>query len=124
MQPPNSEKHPPKIWACDIDVDSVRIARENAALNHANGIKFYEGSISKETASFDFVCANVTADVIIPILPLLVKKSTRILVLSGILSEQEREVRHELRKLGIRETDAERMGEWISLTIRKQNETN
>ena len=65
-----------KIVGCDTDEDSIKIARENAELNDAaEKIEFYVGSISDETPQFDFVCANLTADVIVPILPLLIEKS-------------------------------------------------
>src|SRR5215213_9793630 len=52
------------ILGCDTDEDSIKIAKENAELNETPNIKFYVGSISDETPEFDFVCANLTADVI------------------------------------------------------------
>ena len=113
-----------EILGCDTDVDSVKVAKENAEFNQADGIDFYVGSITSETPQFDFVCANVTADIIIPMLPLLVEKFEKVLVLSGILVEQEREVLEELKKLGIhltKETNVtktETDGEWISIIIR------
>lgn len=107
------------ILACDTDVDSIKIAKENAELNNVEGIDFYVGSISKESPKFDFVCANVTADIIIPILPLLLEKSKKLLVLSGILVEQESLVLEELKKYDIREPKVKADGEWISITIKK-----
>ena len=108
-----------EILACDVDSDSVKIAKENALLNDADQIKFYEGSISEETEIFDFVCANVTADIIIPMLPVLVEKFRKVLVLSGILVEQEDEVLQELGKLGIEDAKTKIMGEWISIIIER-----
>jgi ribosomal protein L11 methyltransferase len=104
-----------KILACDTDEDSIKIARENAALNNAAEIEFYVGSISEKTPQFDFVCANLTADVIVPLLPLLVEKTKRILVLSGILKQQESEVAAELKKFRISNLKIETDGEWISI---------
>jgi len=112
-----SGEEPTEIVGCDTDVDSIKIAKENAEYNQAEGIEFYIGSITDETPAFDCVCANVTADIIIPMLPLLVAKSKKILVLSGILVEQEKEVLDELEKLGITETRVEADGEWISVLI-------
>lgn len=108
------------ISACDTDEDSIRIARENAQLNDVSAaIDFYIGSISKTTPEFDFVCANVTIDVIVPLLPLLIAKSRRILVLSGILTEQKREIETELKNHGIEKTEIKTQGEWISILIKR-----
>lgn len=71
------QKERGKIVGCDTDEHSIVIAEENAELNETENIEFYVGSISEETDSFDFVCANLTADVILPILPLLVEKSKK-----------------------------------------------
>lgn len=106
-----------QIVGCDTDEDSIKIAKENATENDTENIKFYEGSISAETESFDFVCANLTADVILPILPLLIEKSKQILVLSGILKEQENLIINELEKLQITNYKIETDGEWISVLV-------
>ena len=109
------------ISACDTDEISVEIARKNANLNKiAEEIDFYIGSINKNTPDFDFVCANLTADVILPILPLLVEKARKKLVLSGILREQEILITDELRKLQILDFKVQTDGEWISVLIKKE----
>jgi ribosomal protein L11 methyltransferase len=111
VQSPNS-----KVAACDTDEDSIKIAEENAEINGVGDkINFYVGSISEETAEYDFVCANLTLDVITPLLPLLIKKTKRILVLSGILKEQEDLILAELRKFEIETPKIETSGEWISV---------
>ena len=106
-----------QIAGCDTDEDAIKIAKENAELNETENIEFYVGSISSETPEFDFVCANLTADVIIPLLPLLVEKAKRIFVLSGILKEQENLIVEELKKFKIENPQIETDGEWISLTV-------
>ncbi|MGI8642427.1 MAG: 50S ribosomal protein L11 methyltransferase, partial [Pyrinomonadaceae bacterium] len=109
------------IWACDTDENSIEIAKENAELNGVAGINFFVGSISEETPKFDFVCANLTADVILPLLPLLVQKSRKILVLSGILKEQENLITEKLRELQIANFKVQTDGEWISISARISN---
>lgn len=106
------------ITGCDTDPEAVRVARENARLNGAGGIKFLAGSITDETRSADFVCANVTLDIIVPLLPLLIEKTRRILVLSGILAEQKDQISAELNKSGITDFELCSDGEWIALLIR------
>jgi ribosomal protein L11 methyltransferase len=108
-----------KIAGCDTDEDSIKIAVENAELNDAQEIELYVGSIQEETPAFDFVCANLTADVIVPLLPLLTKKFNRFLILSGILKEQENLVTAELKKFGIETSRVETDGEWIGILIEK-----
>lgn len=107
------------ILACDTDEDSVKIAVENAEINGTNDIEFYVGSISEKTPAFDYVCANLTADVIIPLLPILTEKFNQTLVLSGILKEQEEMVVAELRKFGIEKEEIRTDGEWISVKVNK-----
>ncbi|MGI8542317.1 MAG: 50S ribosomal protein L11 methyltransferase [Aridibacter sp.] len=106
------------IVGCDTDEDSIKIAKENAILNNITEIEFYIGSISQKTPKFDFVCANVTADVIVPMLPLLLEKSKKMLVLSGILVEQKDLVLNELKKHKIENAEIQTDGEWISITIK------
>ena len=111
-----------QFWACDTDETSIKIALENAELNKvAEQIKFYAGSITEETPEFDFVCANLTADVILPLLPLLVQKSRGILVLSGILKEQENLITEKLRELQISNFKIQTDGEWISISMEISN---
>lgn len=108
------------ILACDTDADSVKIARENAAFNGVGDrITFFDGPIDEATPSFDLVCANLTIDVIVPILDLLLEKTKTFLLLSGILGEQEQIIRDELLKFEISDLKLESSGEWISVLIEK-----
>jgi ribosomal protein L11 methyltransferase len=109
-------------FACDTDVDSITIARENAESNGAPAIAFSPDSISTETPAYDFVCANLTIDVILPTLDLLLSRSKRMLVMSGILSDQEPMIASALNERGISNHRIERLGEWISVTVTQQAE--
>lgn len=108
-----------KILACDTDIDSVKIAGENAIANGVGDrIAFFDGSISHSTPVFDVVCANLTIDVIVPILPMLIEKSSSMLLLSGILATQEKLIVDELHKSQISNFQIEQSGEWISVLVR------
>lgn len=107
------------LFACDTDVDSITIAKENAVSNETPSIVFEAAPISAETPSYQFVCANLTIDVILPILDLLLSKTERMLVMSGILGEQESMITAALNERGIRDHHIERLGEWISVTVTK-----
>ena len=109
-----------KLLGVDTDVDSIAIARDNAALNGvSDSIEFSIGTLSADTPVHDFVCANLTLDVIEHLLPGLIDKAGKTLVLSGVLVEQEGQIISALTKLGVRNVDVERAGEWIALVVRR-----
>jgi ribosomal protein L11 methyltransferase len=108
-----------RIEACDTDPDAIRIARENAELNNvAARINFRVGTIEETTPSASLVCANLTADIIIPLLPALVGATCERLVLSGILQTQTEMVLARLLKLGITQIiEVVNDGEWAAIVI-------
>jgi ribosomal protein L11 methyltransferase len=105
---------------CDTDAGSIDNARLNAEMNEVQvETDFFVGSISDDTGVFDFVCANLTLDVITPLLPLLLAKSAQKLVLSGILAEQEDEIVRQLRDSGERNFVVSHSGAWISVIVER-----
>ena len=103
------------IEACDTDETAIAIARENAQLNDVERINFWTGSIDDSTASADLAVANLTADVITSIMPVLVGVTCGKLVLSGILETQLEMVQAALHDCGIDQFEVEQRGEWIAL---------
>lgn len=110
---------PARVAACDTDAEAVEIARENARLNGvAERISFSTGTIDDTTAWADVVCANLTADVILPLLPALIPLTCGRLILSGILDSQTELVHARLQELGIREPpEVLADGEWIAIIV-------
>jgi ribosomal protein L11 methyltransferase len=108
-----------RVEACDTDAEAIEIARENARLNAvAERIDFRVGTIDETTASADMVCANLTADVIIPLLPALVGATCGRLILSGILNSQESLIRERLHDSGIAEPlEVAADGEWAAFIV-------
>lgn len=108
------------ITGCDTDEGSIDIARDNAVLNEVDDmIDLYAGSIDSDTPSADFVIANLTIDVILPLLDQLLAKTKHTLLLSGILREQEPPIVAALAERGYAEPEIEHSGEWISVIARK-----
>ena len=104
------------ITACDVDHDSVTIARANAVENGVGElIVFAEGSIDDETPEHDLVCANLTLDVILPLLTQLISRTRKSLILSGILAEQEKTALSAIDRSLFRRIDVKRAGEWIAI---------
>lgn len=108
------------IAAYDVDEDAIMIARENAAANETGDhIEFFEGTIEQGTPPADFVCANLTLDVIRPLLPRLIEKTNDILLLSGILTEQADAIRRALYEFAVSDLKLACAGEWLSVIVRK-----
>jgi ribosomal protein L11 methyltransferase len=107
-----------RVEAVDTDAEAIEIARENARLNDVGGkIIFRAGTVEEQTSSADFVCANLTAPVIVDLLPLLLGATCGRLVLSGILDSQIELVEANLRELGAAILESEQDGEWIALVV-------
>ena len=107
-----------RIEACDTDAEALAIAIENARLNGvAESISFRVGSVSESTASAAMVCANLTADVIVPMLPVLVGATCGRLILSGILEEQLPQVIDALGAQGIGSPNITQHGEWVAVVV-------
>lgn len=107
-----------RIEALDTDTDAIAIARENARLNNVSGrIEFQVGTVNETIASANLVCANLTADVIVSLMPQLIAATCGRLVLSGILQEQIEEVKGRLSALGITEFEIETEGEWVAIIV-------
>jgi ribosomal protein L11 methyltransferase len=106
------------IEACDTDEEAIAIARQNALSNDVAGqIDFRSGSVDEATPSADLVCANLTADVITPMLRTLLGSTCGKLILSGILETQEEAMLDQLRALAVSEFEVIRDGEWICCLV-------
>ncbi len=107
-----------RVSALDIDAQAIDIAKENARLNGVSQIEFLHGSVGETTPSSDLVCANLTAPVILELLPKLLGATCRRLVLSGILESQSDLILVRLREQGIAEPiDISVGGEWVAIVV-------
>jgi ribosomal protein L11 methyltransferase len=107
-----------RVEACDTDALAVSVAEENARLNGvAQRIAFRVGTVDDRTPSADLVCANLTADVILPLLPALTAATCGRLILSGILDTQAERVWARLLELGAENCEVTRDGEWVAITV-------
>src|SRR6266436_8685623 len=107
-----------RVEAVDTDAEAIEIARENARLNGVGEqIEFRVGSVTEQTSSADLVCANLTAPVIVELLPALRGATCGQLILSGILAEQSELVQSRLLELGADGFESDQDGEWIALVV-------
>src|SRR5215510_8882939 len=107
-----------RVEACDTDAEAVEIAKANARLNGVTEhIALYVGSVNEQTASADLVCANLTAPVIVQLLPQLLAATCGRLILSGILDSQAEMVQSRLIELGATILESEQDGEWVAMVV-------
>ncbi len=116
----------------DIDPEAEHIALANAARNGFGPDRFtaLTGNVVTDAAlmqrlgsGYDLVCANIVADVIIglaPVVPALLRSGGRFLC-SGILNTREDEVRRAIEAAGLRLCGGEHMDEWCCLIAEKQD---
>ena len=106
------------IIGCDTDAGAIDIARENAQLNNVEDrIDFRVGTIDEETPSADLVCANLTAPVIVELLPSLLGVTCGRLILSGILETQFEMVHGRLLEQAATANEIMQDNEWLALVI-------
>jgi ribosomal protein L11 methyltransferase len=119
--------HRAHIAAADIDPIAIAVARENCRKNGAAAsVSLFSGdglkpSLAYGRAPFDLAVANILAKPLIKLAPrlLLLTKPGGILILSGLLATQAREVLARYRATGfvlIRRRDIEG---WATLTLRR-----
>ena len=102
--------------AVDVDPLAIRAAHDNAA---ANGVTL-DASVTPLASlpgRHELVVANIRSPILIPMAPLLSERTGGRLVLSGLLVEEEDEVRAVFdARLELDRRSAE--GEWLALTYR------
>ncbi|GCA68288.1 ribosomal protein L11 methyltransferase [Mediterraneibacter butyricigenes] len=118
----------------DLDPCAIDATHENM---EANGIEAsqYEVMIGnliddKEVQDkvgydkYDIVAANILADVLVPMTPVVVPamKPGGIYITSGIIEEKESVVTDAVKKAGLEVLEVNHQGEWVSVTARKKKD--
>ena len=121
-----------KAIGTDLDICAVDAVREN---KEANGIpedsfELLIGNIitDKEVQdqigyeSYDIVVANILAEVLVPLTPVIVHqlKKGGIYITSGIIDDKEETVAAAVRAAGLTVLDIQHQGEWVSVVARKE----
>ncbi|MDE6844460.1 MAG: 50S ribosomal protein L11 methyltransferase [Lachnospiraceae bacterium] len=117
----------------DLDPCAVDAVAENMKVNHIDEESFQMmiGNIitDKEIqdrvgyARYDIVVANILADVLVPLTPVIVgqMKKGGIYITSGIIDTKEQTVRAAVEAAGLEVLEVTYQGEWVSVTARKNN---
>ncbi|HQO95785.1 MAG TPA: 50S ribosomal protein L11 methyltransferase [Sedimentibacter sp.] len=119
-----------KCVGVDIDENSVRIARENAALNNIDKDRFtvYLGDVTEDKAlqekigynKYDMIAVNIIAQVIMSMsytFPKFLKKGG-LVIASGIIKKYLQEVTDNFESLGFEIIEINESEEWVSITAK------
>ena len=74
------------------------------------------------TECYDIVVANILADVIIPLAPVIPArlKKDGIFITSGIIDFKEEDVKQAIQQAGFEILETNYQGEWVNITARKK----
>ncbi len=115
----------------DLDPCAVEAVAENCARNGIAPADFEMmiGNIITDRAvqdkvgygCYDIVVANILADVLVPLTPVIVKqlKDGGIYITSGIIDDKEETVTEAVKAAGLTVLDVTYQGEWVSVTAQK-----
>lgn len=119
------------VVGTDIDDACLTSTYENMEVNHLPkklGM-FYVGNLIDDVElqnavgeeKYDIVVANILADVIIPMAPVVPARLKKggIFITSGIINFKEDEVREAIAVTGLEILEITHQGEWVSITARK-----
>lgn len=120
-----------KAKGTDLDPCAIEATRENMEANNISPEDFEVmiGNIitDKEVQAaagyevYDIVVANILADVLVPLTPVIVNqlKKGGIYITSGIIDDKEETVVGAVRAAGLEVLEVTYQGEWVSVTARK-----
>ena len=115
----------------DLDPCAVEAVRENSEVNGIDPAKFKMmiGNIITEKEvqdkvgyeCYDIVVANILADVLVPLTPVIVNQMKKggIYITSGIIDDKEETVVEAVKAAGLEVLEVTYQGEWVSVTARK-----
>jgi len=119
------------VVGTDLDPCAVPAVEENLKANDIDPANFdmMIGNIitDKEVQDkvgygcYDIVVANILADVLVPLTPVIVNqlKPGAIYITSGIIDDKEQTVRDAVEKAGLKILEVTYQGEWVSVTAQK-----
>ena len=120
-----------EVVGTDLDADCMTSTRDNMQVNHLDLSKgtFYVGNLIDDTElqekvgteCYDIVVANILADVIIPMAPVIPARLKKggYFITSGIIDFKEDAVKEAIEKSGLTVVEINHQGEWVNITARK-----
>jgi ribosomal protein L11 methyltransferase len=116
------------VLALDVDATAVRIARDNASLNHIRGLRVVRADVLKHRTqeSFDIVAANLYSDLFCSAAPNLwpAMKPTGRIIISGVMRDQVESVVEVIGQMRGEIEFTRVRGKWVTLLARKHAKTS
>lgn len=121
-----------EVVGTDLDEDCMISTRDNMEVNHLDPAlgTFYVGNLIEDTElqkkvgteEYEIVVANILADVIIPMAPVIPDRLKKggYFITSGIIDFKEQEVKEAIEAAGLTVVEINHQGEWVNITARKQ----
>ena len=108
------------VIGMDNDPAAISVAKSNAQLNKIRDVSFQLGDVHKwqPAQKSDVITANLYSDLLLEILPKL--RGGRLLILSGILRNQEDELARALQQNHYDVISAKRRGKWVAILARRR----
>ena len=122
-----------KAIGTDLDPCAIEAVRENKEVNgiRPEDFELLIGNIITEKEiqdqvgyeCYDIVVANILADVLVPLTPVIVHqlKKGGIYITSGIIDDKESVVVEAVKAAGLELLEVTYQGEWVSVTARKNS---
>ena len=107
------------VVGTDNDPVCVELARENCTDNATPDLDISERELTQVAGTFDLVLANILANTLIELAPLIVAKAKDRLVLAGVLAHQRLDVEAAFRKLGCTVLAGAQQGEWVRIDLKR-----
>jgi ribosomal protein L11 methyltransferase len=104
----------------DNDVTSVQLAKECAEENGIGDVELSTKTLHGIDGQFDLVLANILANTLVELAPLIVPKVKNRLVLAGVLVPQADDVKAAFTKLGLVPVRDATIGEWIRIELERR----
>ncbi|WP_163327996.1 50S ribosomal protein L11 methyltransferase [Desulfurobacterium thermolithotrophum] len=108
-----------KVVGCDVQKEVAEEVKLNSSLNEVSDIKVIHGSIDDIKDKFDIVVSNIEKHLLEPLIPEIVKRAKKTVVLSGILKKQKDSFKEVLKRNGLKILEESGEGEWIAFLCRK-----
>jgi ribosomal protein L11 methyltransferase len=108
-----------RVVGTDNDPTSVELAHENASVNGTPELELSGKELTQVKGPFDLVVANILANTLIALAPLIAPRVKDRLVLAGVLAPQKAEVEAAYRAQGLIPEAGEAQGEWVRLDFHR-----
>jgi ribosomal protein L11 methyltransferase len=108
-----------RVVGTDNDPVSVELARENAVDNGTPDVELSGKELTAVEGTFDLVVANILANTLIELAPLIAPKVKDRLLMAGVLSHQKAEVEAAYVNLGLVAEPGAQQGEWVRLDFHR-----